>query len=478
MNRTLLLFILIVVEGYVVLSTELLAIRQSIPYVGSGTDTVSIIIAAVLMPLAAGYYFGGRYSPRQENGRYCPVRRKLLRNIIMAALILLPGMSQPTVDIFFLSLLDSSLSNRIVMTAIYSLLFLVTPVFLLGQTVPLVSNYFSQEKLSRITGKMLFFSTLGSFAGAVFSTLVFMSFLGVNYTVIVNFGLLTLLTLLVGRRRDFEQLAAMAGIFAGACILNSPYVMKAVHIVENNQYNVIRIFEDGQGRHLFMNNNDSSLISRDGHKHHYIEFVEEHYITPLLGNDAVAPKSILIVGAGGFTVGFEDRKNAYVFVDIDPSLKRVAEDHFLLEKLPENKVFVAEDIRSYLARAGKKFDLIFLDAYFGDTTIPEYLVTYEFFEQVHGALAPGGVVVANFILSPGFRGRMSQNIDNTFRSVFGHVSRQVISPSGKPYNGWEPDENIRYNVIYSYNDNLDASTTTIYTDNKNAVFFDKPQKRR
>ncbi len=61
----------------------MLAIRQTIPYVGSGTDTVSIIIA---------------------------------------------------------------------LTACYALLFLVTPVYLLGQTIPLVSNYFGKEKLAKITG--------------------------------------------------------------------------------------------------------------------------------------------------------------------------------------------------------------------------------------------------------------------------------------------------------------------------------------
>ncbi len=53
------LFLIIFLEGYVVLSTELLAIRLLLPFTGSGTDTVSIIIAAILMPLAFGYFAGG-----------------------------------------------------------------------------------------------------------------------------------------------------------------------------------------------------------------------------------------------------------------------------------------------------------------------------------------------------------------------------------------------------------------------------------
>ncbi|MGB0719517.1 MAG: hypothetical protein ACPGRX_03535, partial [Bdellovibrionales bacterium] len=88
------LFVIIVLEGYVVLSSELLAIRQSIPFVGSGTDTVSIIIAAVLMPLAFGYQAGGRFKPGfNENGKYHSIRRKLITNILISMVILLGGLS-------------------------------------------------------------------------------------------------------------------------------------------------------------------------------------------------------------------------------------------------------------------------------------------------------------------------------------------------------------------------------------------------
>ena len=50
-----LFYSIILAEGYVVLSTELLAIRLLIPFVGNSTETLSIIIAAVLMPLAIAF---------------------------------------------------------------------------------------------------------------------------------------------------------------------------------------------------------------------------------------------------------------------------------------------------------------------------------------------------------------------------------------------------------------------------------------
>ncbi len=73
------LFFLIFAEGYVVLATELLAVRLTIPMVGAGTDTVSIIIAGVLIPLAFGYYAGGNYRARpRTKGRGKTLRQKLL----------------------------------------------------------------------------------------------------------------------------------------------------------------------------------------------------------------------------------------------------------------------------------------------------------------------------------------------------------------------------------------------------------------
>ena len=88
---TSILFIVIFLEGYIVLASEILAIRQVTSYVGSGADTVSIIIAAVLMPLAFGYYVGGNFKPTfNKKGQWISIRRKLIRNVVIAACFLLP----------------------------------------------------------------------------------------------------------------------------------------------------------------------------------------------------------------------------------------------------------------------------------------------------------------------------------------------------------------------------------------------------
>ena len=173
----------VAVEGYAVLAVELLAIRQLTPYVGNATDTVAVVIAGVLLPLALGYEAGGRagFVPGDEAG----VRRRLARNLLVAALILSFGLSHPYLVAFFQVLDGLGLTHRLVQAAIHTSLFLIYPVYLLGQTVPLVAYCSTAVDLPRSAGLMLFFSTLGSFMGSVVSTLVLMSLWGVGPMMII-----------------------------------------------------------------------------------------------------------------------------------------------------------------------------------------------------------------------------------------------------------------------------------------------------
>jgi len=470
-SRFFLLFTVIILEGYIVLSTELLAIRQTLPFIGSGTDTVSIIIAAVLMPLAFGYQAGGQFKPKIHKGRYFGFRQKLLQNLLISQGILLVGLSYICLAVFFTIPLQNGLSNRLVLATLYALCFLVVPVYLMGQTVPLISNYFSKKKLSDITGKMLFFSTMGSFLGAIFSTLVLMSFAGVHYTAALNFVLLFLLVFLLDKnKRSLRVVLSFILAFSGL-LLNSETIMKGFHIIKNNKYNTIALYEENGKRHLLINNVSSSMYSDKHEKYEYVKFIEQVAIQSI--PPAASPKDILVIGAGGFTLGHEDHKNRYTFIDLDKDLKAVAEKHILKEKLGDNVTFYPEEARAFLRRDTKLYDIIVLDVYSGYMTIPEHLVTADFFAQIKSHVKEGGLVFANFIVAPNFGSLFSQNLDNTFRSIFPHVSRETVQ---KDLHLWDETPDALENVIYIYRHDTKVQGDKVYTDNKNSVFYDKPVK--
>ncbi len=473
------IFALIILEGYVVLSSELLAIRLGVPFVGSGTDTVSVIIAAVLMPLAFGYYYGGRFKAGQHfdllsfGPRYISIRDKLILNMIYAMIFLLPALSYIFLDWFFGTAFDIHFTHRVGLTALYAALFIAPPVYLLGQTIPLASNYFSQEKLSRITGKILFFSTLGSFMGAVFSTIVLMATIGVHNTAALNFVILAGLITLLSKPRDIMRTAIIWIVAIGGFLANSDWAMREHRIIENNQYNTIEVWNLNGERHLYINGNGSSKYTNDGRKYRYVEFIEHVAINPIL-NQGLPPKNILVLGAGAFTLGANDTHNQYDFVDIDESLKDIAEKHILKRPTGPNVTFHPMPARAYLAQTDKKYDVIVLDAYLGALTVPEHLITLEFFETVKSRLKPDGRMVANMALSPGFLTKISQRVDNTIRAVFPHVSRSVIRDD---YGLWQDDPSDIENVMYMYRGHEDADSNTVYTDTKNTSFIDRPRHR-
>ncbi|MCB1681198.1 MAG: fused MFS/spermidine synthase [Alphaproteobacteria bacterium] len=474
-NLSLLLYFVIVIEGYIVLSTELLAMRETIPFVGTGTDTVSIIIAAVLMPLAFGYYAGGRFRPHRSFGKYVSVRKKLIFNIMLSALILLPGMAHVFLDWFFTTfMIQIRIEHRLIQLALYSAVFVAVPIFLLGQTIPLISNYFTKSRLSEITGRMLFFSTLGSFMGAVFSTLVLMSTIGVHHTVSLNFVLLSCLVIMISKRKLSEPVFLIVSMTIIAMYLNSNQVMMDMSVAYNNQYQMAQILTKNGQRHLLLNNNWSSMYDDYGRKYPYIEFAERQGIDPI--RDADPPRDILVIGAGAFTLGFEDENNNYTYIDIDPDLLKTAEKYILKDKIKKNKTFLVESARAFLTRSkreGKKFDVIFLDAYLGGISIPEQLITQEFFRQLKDCMKDKGILITNFISSPNFNNRMSRSIDNTIRSVMPHVSRVVMNETYSLYNE-DPNGLVNVSYIYRHEDNYDPGV--IYTDDKNTIYYDKPKK--
>ena len=343
---------------------------------------------------------------------------------------------------------------------------------MLGQTIPLICNFFTRERLSKITGRILFFSTLGSFLGAVFSTLVLMATIGVNNTAIINFVILAALVMVLNKNLFDIRIALSWAIAFAGILTNTDSALKQFYIVENNQYNTIAVLDVRGQRHLFMNRNPSSMYDDEGNKHANIEFMEKIAIEPVWESEE--PKNILVIGAGAFTLGAEDDFHLYDYLDIDKSLKDIAEQRILKKPLGDNKTFHPVPARAYLTQTEQKYDVIIIDAYRGALTLPEHLMTREFFQQVKAALKPHGKLLSNMAMSPNFLSPLSRHVDNTLRSVFPHVSRHII---GDRYELWGADPNYIANVIYIYNNNEDEDSKTIYTDIKNDSFKDRPQKQ-
>jgi predicted membrane-bound spermidine synthase len=386
--------------------------------------------------------------------------------------ILMLGLSYVLQTVFFEVLTRIGVGSHVTKAALFAVCFLVYPIFLLAQTVPLISHYFTQQKLSAITGKMLCCSTAGSFFGSVFTTLVLMMTIGVHNTVILVIGLLAVAVCLLAHRRAYGSCIAALLIVGLTYAWNSNTAMRSIGVVHNNAYNTASVvaYPDG-ARVLSLNRSASSFYTTDATRRFpYLQTLEAQLLSPLVGQH----KKILVIGAGGFTVGLEDTTNQYTYVDIDPDLQRVAETYFLPMPLGPNKQFVAMSARAYLQHTQEKFDRIIVDAYTHRLAMPMECTTREFWQAVRAHILPGGVVAANIIARPDLGDAFSIRMHNTFAAAFPAFSRiPVQRPDVSSWDTLQRYDATGYaNVLYLYYAQPAAMDAAYYTDDRNRYALD------
>lgn len=462
MNKkiSLLLFIIVLISGYVGLALELLAMRQVVPYLGNDTIIASIIIGIILIFLSIGYYASGKINVKKIG-----IRQKIIKNFVISTIFIFFGTSYVFLPYYFKVFEYIGITNRILQTFSFSLLLLATPSYLLAQTTPLISNYFSKNLSGKMTGRMLFYGTIGSFGGSILTTLLIMPFFGVNYAVMFNIFLITVAILILNNRNRIEIYIVSFLFLIITFMFNNSIIERKIGILSNNEYSTIKVIGDNTSKIMMVNNSYSSKTSKNRNSmFEYIKYINNNFISTISHG---TPKDILILGAGGFTIGIDDNYNNYTYVDIDRSLLEISEKYFLQKNLEANKKFVAKDARNFLKNSDKKYDLIVLDTYSNALDIPTHLITAEYFNSVKNNLKVDGIMVANIVASANFEDKFSIIIDNTMRSIFKNIQRIII----QNYNPWLRERQDSNAIYIYYNKTLDLNN--IYTDNNNSVIFDK-----
>lgn len=457
LSRSTLIF-LIFINGYVSLSLELTVLRQLSFYVGSSAVVTSIIMAIFLGFMSLGYFLG-------ESERIADNKAKNILNInflIIAALAVCAA-SFPLITQYFTWMYISGITSGAIQTFIFSMIFLSIGPFLFGFNTTLLSRQLHLYN-KKCTGNIMAWDTIGSVFGSIATTLLLMPFLGVNYTVIL-ITVLSVISALVLRRRWWVWIITTA--ILGICwfVNSDTYQYKKYGILINNANSTISVSKWNNTRVLYMNGLPMSVYNRaNGNTAEYIDYLNKNFIYTLPQDRKY---KILVLGAGGFTLGLNDTRNDFTFVDIEHTLKNVAENYFLGNKLSENKKFVVADASQYLKNTDELYDFILLDVYSNSYQVPEGLITAEFMNRLKERIAPNGIITMNMIVNPEFSDKYSRVFDNTFRAVFPYnTTRQVLGD----FNPWH---NIigPANVIYIYY-NIE-NDGRIYTINKTPVIYDR-----
>ncbi|EIF42767.1 spermidine synthase-like protein [gamma proteobacterium BDW918] len=403
---------ILLLEGLASSGLQMIAIRQTTPFVGSSILSTSIVISTFLAALAVGYFVGGRVKLHRFAGT-------LHFNLLVATVVFAIGLSYPFVDVFFsgLSLITSGaslLGNPLLHLFIYCLLVLVPLVFLLAQTVPLLLNISTDLSTSEAAGNATAISTLGNVVGCIFTSLVVMYLFGVGASILINCIYLVICIWLTSGKLPKQRATTLIGSAAilalaiGLNILIPRSIMSSDGIYSN-----IRVFDVEDGTKMMMNGSNASFLERGtGKGWPYIE-----QIKAAIKGSKIENPNVLVLGAGGFTLTASGMDGVnVVYVDVDKEAKAVAEREFL--KAPITGQFVEEDARRYLLTNTQKWDFIVVDVYSNASTIPAHIATQEFFSLVSNRLTNEGKAILNIVAYPALEDAYSASMDFTIRSAF------------------------------------------------------------
>lgn len=405
------------IAGFCVMVIELTATRLLAPYVGSSLYTWTSAIGILLAGMAVGNYFGGRIIDKHPVGR---VLGLFFIATAMATLII------PMLAYFSPVIALSQLPLIYIVLALSIVLFFI-PAVCFGLLYPAIMRLYIENVSStgERSGQISAAWTVGSIIGTFLTGFYFIGHWGSTMTVTI----VSIILLLTGfyfyrvRARFFLMIAVFGvGIGAVTLMLNLFTDARNTVFATESDYYKIRVADrklksGDEVRALFLDMDSHSMERLDGKS---LDTYTGIYPVFLSLNDHI--HTILTLGGGSYTIAknfTEFYKGSEVTaVEIDPTVQKVAEDHFHLDDFPIQKKI--GDGRVFLNRDIKKYDLIFSDVYNSFISIPWYMTTVEFDRLVKARLNPGGIYAINvFSAREGDDARLFQSVAKTFGTVFG-----------------------------------------------------------
>ncbi|KAB7791355.1 spermidine synthase [Bifidobacterium leontopitheci] len=423
LSSKLFLYITEFFSGMGVMAAELGASRLLAPYFSSSQIVWTIIIGTIMIALALGAVFGGRWADRDPNPD-----RLYLRILFAAVWIALIPLAGKYVIILISGLLIVTVStNFLVIAAFVScMIIFVPPLFLLGTVTPGLNKFAtdSLENNASVVGRLSACNTVGSILGTFLPTFVTIPAVGTFVTFLIFSGLLLTLAVVYFLASKVRRItcALCAAVFAvSACL--SPmsgfafWENRSVVVYEGESiYNYLQV-KNLPDRTILSTNVlfgvQSVTMKRPG--------LTGMYYDTALAAPALADKagSALILGMGTGTYARQLRRfyprMSVTGVEIDAKITALAGRYF---DEPDDIPVSTYDGRAWLAASHDTYDVIMVDAY-QDITIPFQMSSAEFFRMVKRHLNPGGVMVVNMNMISDGEGSINEALTGTIASVFG-----------------------------------------------------------
>lgn len=479
------LYLTAAVTGGAIMVVEILGAKMLSPFVGMSHFVWTAQIAVTLVALAAGYYAGGKLADRSQQ-----LSRLYGAILVSAAYLAVTVLVCEPVAYWCLDF------NLAVGSLLASTILFFIPLGLLAMTGPFLIRVMTSSVagVGGNVGRLTSVSTLGSFAGTMLIGYFAIPLLPNSFTMFVTAGtlLLTCAGYFLVFSRNLKTLVPAILVLAFAIGLTSRrewsrHYSWAVELFHgNSHFGQLQVIDGREGSSRFyLNDNLVQNIYDPDRKQSKATFT--YMLSALARAYTTNIQDVLCIGLGMGMVPMDfARTGAKVdVVEINPAVLPVAEHYFDFH--PQKCRITFDDGRHYLNRCRKKYDVVVLDAFLGDSS-PSHLLTREAFASMRNVLRPGGTLVINSFgeLEEG-RDFFASSLNRTLKAVFADVRLHSVARGAVffaasdhpiPTFAKEPDlaevhPDVRPEVEALLHSHLDASPDhgLVLTDNYNPVEF-------
>ncbi|TSC62415.1 MAG: transmembrane spermine/spermidine synthase [Parcubacteria group bacterium Gr01-1014_48] len=429
------LMILAAASGFVVVAAEVLWIRMIALRTSSDIYSFSAVLATVVCALA----FGGilaRFFARSGDPE-----RKLFRLLLFSAMILCLS------PVLFVLVSGGGagferilLSSYVFKTFLASIVSFFIPVLVMGSVFPYLLKFAEHRArdVGAVTGRLLFFNTLGSIIGSLLAGFVLLKYIGLYTSIGVIAFVYVLCAAFLARR---ITAGARYIWYGGACIIGITLIFTRIPEVYVNT-------DDQEKIKALYRGNDGIVVVVSAHPPYYPAGFDDlfirlnnHYTLGGVGGAALekrqadlplmlhgSPRSVFFLGMGtGITAGaaLDYTLQEIVVTEINPEVVQAAHDHFAKETnnlFEDDRVeILVEDGRQYLLGENKKFDVIIGDLFDPQSPGVDRLFSREHFDLVRSRLNEHGLFAQWLPLY-----QLSEEefgiITRTMLEVFSHVT--------------------------------------------------------
>lgn len=440
LKNKLFLYITEFFAGMAVMAVELGASRLLAPYFSSSQIVWTIIIGTIMIAMALGNIYGGRFADKNPNPD------KLYGRIIISGIwIALIPVFGKYIIIAISAVLIFTVNNNFLIIAgfIACMVIFVFPLFLLGTVTPSLVKYTTEslDDNAKVVGNLGASNTIGSIIGTFIPTFVSIPAVGTSITFLIFAGILIVIGFvyfIFGKKEVSTKRKISLGVFSLVYVLSCifghgnsfAFWEKDLRYEGESIYNYLQVSEDDEEVALSTNVlfGVQSVYMKD-------KKLTGLYYDIAMGSLYFADVNrkenldILVLGMGTGT--YATQSNRYFDnlniegVEIDDKIIDLSRKYFDLD---ERVKVTSYDGRAFLNATEKKYDIIMVDAY-QDITIPFQMSSIEFFNLVKSHLNDDGVMVVNINMRSEKKGSINDYLQDTIANAFDFVYTMKVENS-------------------------------------------------